>query len=68
MQNFSYQKIVVYETTGQKAAYVVAYLNVLGYNTGNLAYGENSFMNNLLKEKGSDAFTKKEINMYPVVE
>ncbi|MFD0835866.1 rhodanese-like domain-containing protein [Mariniflexile aquimaris] len=62
------EKIVVYETTGQKAAYVVAYLNVLGYNTGNLAYGENSFMNNLLKEKGSDAFTKKEINMYPVVE
>jgi len=62
------EKIVVYEATGQKAAYVVAYLNVLGYNTGNLAYGENSFMNNLLKDKGSDAFTKKEINMYPVVE
>ncbi|WP_298493725.1 rhodanese-like domain-containing protein [uncultured Algibacter sp.] len=62
------QKIVVYEATGQKAAYIVAYLNVLGYNTGNLAYGENSFMNNVLKEKGRDAFTKKEINMYPVIE
>lgn len=62
------QNILVYEATGQKAAYIVAYLNVLGYNTGNLAYGENSFMNNLLKEKGWDAFTKKEINMYPVVE
>ena len=62
------QKIVVYEATGQKAAYVVAYLNVLGYDTGNLAYGENSFMNSILKEKGLDAFSKKEINMYPVIE
>jgi rhodanese-related sulfurtransferase len=62
------EKIVVYEATGQKAAYIVAYLNVLGYNTGNLAYGENSFMNNVLKEKGKDAFTKKEINMFPVIE
>lgn len=62
------QKVVVYETTGQKSAYLVAYLNVLGYNTGNLAYGSNSFMNELLKEKGEDAFSKKEINMYPVIE
>ncbi|TGV01475.1 rhodanese-like domain-containing protein [Flavivirga rizhaonensis] len=62
------QKIVVYETTGQKAAYIVAYLNVLGYNTSNLAYGANSFMNKLLKEKGLDAFSKKEINMFPVIE
>lgn len=62
------QKVVVYEATGQKAAYIVAYLNVLGYNTGNLAYGANSFMNELLKEKGSDAFSKKEINMFPVIE
>ncbi|WP_372757831.1 rhodanese-like domain-containing protein [Mariniflexile sp.] len=64
----SNEKIVVYEATGQKAAYIVAYLNVLGYNAGNLAYGENSFMNSLLKENGMDAFTKKEINMYPVIE
>ena len=62
------EKIVIYEATGQKAAYIVAYLNVLGYNTGNLAYGENSFMNKVLKEKGRDAFTKKEINMFPVIE
>ena len=59
-------KILVYEATGQKAAYVVAYLNVLGYNTRNLAYGENSFMNKKLK--GKDAFSKKEINMFPVIE
>ncbi|EAR01346.1 rhodanese-like domain-containing protein [Maribacter sp. HTCC2170] len=62
------EKVVVYEETGQKAAYVVAYLNVLGYDAGNLAYGENGFMNTLLKKTGGDAFTKKEINMFPVIE
>ena len=62
------QKVVVYEATGQKAAYMVAYLNVLGYDTGNLAYGANSFMNELLKEKGLDAFSNKEINMFPIIE
>ncbi|MEL0456714.1 rhodanese-like domain-containing protein [Flavobacteriaceae bacterium SZ-1-7] len=62
------KKIVIYDATGQKAAYAVAYLNVLGYDVGNLAYGENSFMNNLMKEKGWDTFSKKEINMYPVIE
>ena len=62
------KQVLVYETTGQKAAYVIAYLNVLGYKTGNLAYGQNSFMNDVLKDKGWDAFTKKEINMFPVIE
>ncbi|WP_282135663.1 rhodanese-like domain-containing protein [Seonamhaeicola maritimus] len=62
------KKVVVYDSTGQKAAYVIAYLNVLGYQTGNLSYGENGFMNSVLKEKGWDAFTKKEINMFPVIE
>ena len=62
------KKIAVYEATGQSAAYVVAYLNVLGYDTGNIAYGANSFMNKVLKEKDWDAFSKKEINMYPVIE
>jgi hypothetical protein len=46
----------------------VAYLNLLGYDTGNIAYGANSFMNKTLKEKNWDAFTKKEVNMYPVIE
>ena len=62
------KKIAVYTTTGQEAAYVIAYLHVLGYDTGNLAYGENGFMNEVLQDRGWDAFTKKEINMYPVVE
>ncbi len=35
---------------------------------GNIAYGENGFMNETLQDKGWDAFTKKEINMFPVVE
>jgi len=62
------KKIAVYCSTGQNAAYVVAYLNVLGYDVGNIAYGANSFMNKNLKEKNWDAFTKKEVNMYPVIE
>lgn len=62
------KKIAVYCSTGQKAAYAVAYLNVLGYEVGNIAYGANSFMNKELKAKSWDAFTKKEVNMYPVIE
>ena len=62
------KKVAVYGSTGQSTAYVVAYLNLLGYDTGNIAYGANSFMNKPLKEKGWDAFSNKEINMYPVIE
>jgi len=62
------KKIAMYCSTGQTAAYTVAYLNILGYDVGNIAYGANSFMNKELKEKKWDAFTKKEVNMYPVIE
>lgn len=62
------KRIALYDTTGLGTAYAVAYLNVLGYNVGNVAYGANAFMNDILKDKKWDAFTKKEINMYPVVE
>ena len=62
------KKVALYTATGQEAAYMVAYLNVLGYNVGNIAYGENGFMNDVLKDKEWNAFTKKEINMYPVIE
>ena len=62
------KKILVYGPTGQETAYVVAYLNVLGYNTGNLAYGGNSFMHKNLKENNWEAFSKKEVNMFPVIE
>ena len=62
------KKVVAYDQTGQGSAYIVAYLKVLGYQAGNIGYGANSFMNKELKAKGLDAFSKKQINMYPVVE
>ncbi len=58
----------MYCSTGLSAAYVVAYLNLIGYDAGNLAYGANSFMNKTLKEKDWNGFSKKEVNMYPVIE
>ena len=39
-----------------------------GYDAANLAYGSNGFMNKEMSKKGLDAFTAKEINMFPVVE
>ncbi|MCF6167749.1 rhodanese-like domain-containing protein [Lutibacter sp.] len=62
------KEIAMYCSTGQNAAYAVAYLNLIGYKTSNIAYGANSFMNKILKEKNWNAFSKKEINMYPVIE
>ena len=62
------KKVALYTTTGQEAAFLLAYLNVLGYDAGNIAYGENAFMNNLLDKNGRDAFSTKEINMFPVIE
>jgi len=62
------KKIAVCGTTGQETAYVVAYLDVLGYEASNIGYGANSFMHKTLKDNNFDAFTKKEVNMYPVIE
>jgi len=62
------KKIAIYCETGQNAAKMVAYLSLLGYDTGNIAYGGNSFMNKVLKEKKWNAFSKKEIHMFPVIE
>ena len=62
------KRVLVYGPTGQETAYVVAYLNVLGYNAGNLAYGANSFMHKTLKDNNWEAFTKKDVNMFPVIE
>ncbi|MFD1315808.1 rhodanese-like domain-containing protein [Namhaeicola litoreus] len=62
------KKIVVYDENGQTAAAVAAYLNIIGYDAANLAYGSNGFMNKEMSKKGLDAFTAKEINMFPVVE
>lgn len=62
------KKIVVNGTTGQETAYVVAYLDVLGYDASNIGYGANSYMHKTLKDNDWGAFTKKEVNMYPVIE
>lgn len=62
------KKIVVYDENGQTAAAVTAYLNLIGYDASNLAYGMNGFMNKEMSKNGLDAFTAKEINMFPVVE
>ena len=62
------KKILINCNTGQSAAYVVAYLEVLGYDVSNLGYGSNSFMNKMLVEKGWDGFSPKEINSYPISE
>ncbi len=62
------KKILVNCSTGQSAAYVVAYLHILGYDVSNLAYGSNSFMNKTIVEKGWDGFSAKEIKNFPVVE
>lgn len=62
------KKILISCDTGQSAAYTIAYLQILGYNVGNLAYGANSYMNSTLVEKGWNGFNEKEIKNYPVVE
>ncbi len=54
--------------TGQSAAYAIAYLQVLGYDTYNLAYGANGYMNTTLNSKGWNGFSAKETHNYPVVE
>lgn len=62
------KKVLINCNTGQHAAYVVAYLHLLGYDVSNLAYGSNSFMNKILVEKGWDGFSANEIKNFPIVE
>lgn len=62
------KKIVINCNEGLSSAYVIAYLQVLGYDVYNLAYGSNSFMNSTLVEKGWNGWSAKEINNFPVVE
>lgn len=62
------KKILVNCDTGLGAAYAVAYLDVLGYDTYNLAYGSNSYMNSTLVEKSWNGWSKEEIKNFPIVE
>jgi len=62
------KNILVNCSTGQSAAYTVAYLQVLGYNVSNLAYGSNSYINSTLVEKNLNGFSAKEIQNNPLSE
>jgi len=63
------KKVVVYCYTGQQAAYVVAYLRILGYDAYSVLYGANGFMNSKMNEGGAigHAFTSTEVKNYPLV-
>lgn len=65
------RKIVVYCYTGQNSAYVVAYLNALGYDALSLSYGANGFMHGLMKqneELGHAFDATAEINNFELIE
>lgn len=61
--------IVVYDYTGQHAAFVTAYLQILGYDAYTLHYGANGFMHDKLSSLGiGNAYNKAEhFNPYPLV-
>jgi len=56
--------IVLYCYTGQHAAMVAAYLNLLGYDARILKYGANSFMHNKLIQNKWHPFSIKKIYNY----
>ncbi len=58
--------IVIYCYTGQHAAMVAAYLNLLGYDARVLKYGANSFMHSKLVKNKWHPFTVKKIYNYPL--
>ncbi len=58
--------IVVYCYTGQHAAMVAAYLNLLGYDARVLKYGANSFMHSKLVKNKWHPFTPKKIYNFPL--
>jgi rhodanese-related sulfurtransferase len=62
------KKILVNCDTGLSSAYVVAYLQVLGYDVYNLAYGSNSYMNSILVKNNWNGWSAEEIKNYQVVE
>lgn len=63
--------IVVYCGTGHNSGFVTAYLRLFGYDAYTLAFGNNSFMHNKMKENRSTLswlpFTEEEVNNYEVV-
>ena len=61
--------VVTYCFTGQHAAFVTAYLSILGYDARTISYGANSFMNNMMKtdEEIGHGFSKKASMNYPTI-
>lgn len=64
------KKVVTYCFTGQHSAFVTAYLRLLGYDAYSLAFGANSFMNDVMVEngKGWHGFSEKLVHDYEIVE
>ncbi|MBN2662587.1 MAG: hypothetical protein JXR68_02960 [Bacteroidales bacterium] len=60
--------VVTYCFTGQHAAFVTAYLTILGYDAKSLGFGANSFMHNILKANDWHAFGDGAINNYEYIE
>jgi len=59
--------VVPYCFTGQHSAFVIAYLNMIGYDAKSLLYGANGFMNGLMQERGAKAwhaFTDAKVKSY----
>ncbi len=59
--------IVIYCYTGQHAAYVAAYLRILGYDAYSMAYGANAIMHSKLKAGIGHAFGNDQIKNYPMI-
>ncbi len=63
------KKIVVYCYTGQHAAFVAMYLQILGYDAYSISYGANSFMHSKLSSmKIGHGFTATQIKNFPLVQ
>lgn len=60
--------VVTYCYTGQHAAFVTAYLTILGYDAKALGFGANSFMHNILKTNEWHAFGDGAIHDYEYIE
>jgi len=59
--------IIVYGSTGLDEAFVVAYLNIIGYKAKGLIYGANGFMHEKLVKNNWDPYLKSEVHNYPLV-
>jgi len=59
--------IVVYGSTGLDEAFVVAFLNILGYKAKGLIYGANGFMHSILVKNNWNPYLKENVHNYPLV-